>query len=77
MIPQSVLDRVKEETGESSQVINDIYKSVFSLVVKLIRGGKLEGVRLMKFGVFHVDPKRLYMMKRAIISKSFDDISNG
>lgn len=75
MIPKEILDRVKEKTGATEKEINDVNKSIFSLVVKLIREGKMKGVKLLGFGSFFVNPKRLNKMKEMVIKKSFDELA--
>jgi len=74
MIPQKILDSVKEKVGATDQEIDYVHKSTFSLVVKLIRENKMKGIRLMGFGSFFVNPKRLAKIKEALVSKSFDEL---
>jgi nucleoid DNA-binding protein len=74
MIPKQILDTVKEETKATEGEIELIFKSTFSLVVKLIRENKMKGIRLMGFGSFYVNPKKLNGIKKELVKKAFNEI---
>jgi nucleoid DNA-binding protein len=74
MIPKQILDKVKEETGASEEDISHVFKSMFSLVVKLIRDNKMKGIRLMGFGSFYVNPKKLNGIKKQLTRQAFNEI---
>jgi len=66
ILPKEILEKVKAKTGESDEVIEEIFKAKASFIVKVIRQGKFEGIKIMNFGKFYVDRKRLEKIKEKL-----------
>ena len=75
-LPKKVLKAVKENTGATEEEIMDAFKAEITFVVKVIREGLCKSIRLMKFGKFYVDKKRLKKMQERVINDSFDAVKN-
>ena len=76
LLPDSIMKEILEKSGASEEEINEVFKSVVMFVLKTMRRGLFEGVRVMGLGTFKVSEARINLLKKRVISQAFDDVEN-
>lgn len=69
---QKLYDKVAKKLGLHKYVVENAWKSQFSLVAKTMAEGNHEAVRLLGIGTFHVLPERLKYLEEKFKQKQQD-----
>lgn len=72
-IYNQIIERVCKQTGATPEEVERVYKFMFKYIVQMIRRGKNEGIKILFFGKFFVNPKVLEYQQKAKIKKAFDE----